>query len=164
LQAVTKQLRELQRALTHREPDTHMPTGRALVQLQTLRAIGPIGAWTLATEIFGWRQIRNGQSGALVGLVPSPYQSGETHVEQGITRAGNKHVRRIIVQLAWRWLYYQPESALSIWYHQRFDGHGKRLRRIGIVALARKLLIALWRYVETGAVPDGAQLKAPAAV
>jgi transposase len=165
LQAVAKQLRELQRTLTHVQPNMETPTGRALVQLQTLRAVGPIGAWTLATEIFGWRQIRNGrQLGALVGLVPSPYQSGDTHVEQGITRAGNKHVRRIIVQLAWRWLRYQPESALSIWHHQRFDGHGKRLRRIGIVALARKLLIALWRYVETGAVPDGARLKPPAAV
>ncbi len=163
LQTVATQLRELQRALARRQPDARTATGRALVQLQTLRAIGTIGAWTLATEISGWRDIRNGrQLGALVGLAPSPYQSGETHVEQGITRAGNKHVRRIIVQLAWRWLYYQPESALSTWYRQRFDGHGKRLRRIGIVALARKLLIALWRYVETGAVPDGAHLKAAA--
>ncbi len=97
--------------------------------------------------------------GALVGLVPSPYQSGETHYEQGITRAGNKHVRRIMVQLAWRWLYYQPDSALSKWYQLRFGGNGKRMRRIGIVALARKLLVALWRYLETGAVPDGALLK-----
>ncbi len=164
LQTVATQLRELQRALSCRPPDVRTATGRALVQLQTLRAIGPTGAWTLATEIFGWRDIRNGrQLGALVGLAPSPYQSGETHVEQGITRAGNTHVRRMIVQLAWRWLHYQPDSALSTWYHQRFGGHGKRLRRIGIVALARKLLVALWRYVERGVVPDGAHLK-PAAV
>jgi len=140
---------------------TGTPTGRALAQLQTLRAIGPIGSWTLATEIFGWRQIRNGrQLGALVGLVPSPYQSGETHYEQGITRAGNKHVRRIMVQLAWRWLYYQPDSALSKWYQHRFAGNGTRMRRIGIVALARKLLVAVWRYLETGVVPEGAHLKA----
>jgi transposase len=72
----------------------------------------------------------------------------------------NKHVRRIMVQLASRWLYYQPASVLSRWYHDRFGGNGKRMRRIGIVALARKLLIALWRYLETGAVPDGAHLKA----
>jgi transposase len=161
LQNVETQLCEAKARLTLRQPDPVTPTGRALAQLQTLRAIGPIGAWTLATEIFGWRQIRNGrQLGALVGLVPSPYQSGETHYEQGITRAGNKHVRRIMVQLAWRWLYYQPDSALSKWYQFRFGGNGKRMRRIGIVALARKLLIALWRYLETGAVPDGAHLKA----
>ena len=160
LQNVETQLREAKAGLTLRQPDPATPTGRALAQLQTLRAIGPIGAWTLATEIFGWRQIRNGrQLGALVGLVPSPYQSGETHYEQGITRAGNKHVRRIMVQLAWRWLYYQPDSALSQWYQHRFGGNGKRMRRIGIVALARKLLVALWRYLETGAVPDGAHLK-----
>jgi transposase len=160
LQKVQTQLRELKAARMVRQPDPVTPTGRALAQLQTLRAIGPTGAWTLATEIFGWRQIRNGrQLGALVGLVPSPYQSGETHYEQGITRAGNKHVRRIMVQLAWRWLYYQPDSALSQWYQLRFGGNGKRMRRIGIVALARKLLVALWRYLETGAVPDGAHLK-----
>jgi transposase len=161
LQNVETQLREAKAGLTLRQPDTVTPTGRALAQLQTLRAIGPIGSWTLATEIFGWRQIRNGrQLGALVGLVPSPYQSGETHYEQGITRAGNKHVRRIMVQLAWRWLYYQPESALSKWYQHRFAGNGTRMRRIGIVALARKLLVALWRYLETGVVPEGAHLKA----
>jgi transposase len=116
--------------------------------------------WVLATEIFGWRQIENRrQLGGLVGLVPAPYQSGETAHDQGITRAGNTHVRRVMVQLAWVWLQYQPDSALAQWYQQRFGGGGKRLRRIGIVALARKLLIALWRYLETGTVPDGAQLK-----
>jgi transposase len=136
------------------------PTGRIIEQLQTLRAIGVAGAWVLATEIFGWRQIKNRrQLGALVGLVPAPYQSGDTAHDQGITRAGNTHVRRVMVQLAWVWLQYQPDSALAQWYQQRFGGGGKRLRRIGIVALARKLLIALWRYLETGAVPDGAQLK-----
>jgi transposase len=160
LQHVETQLKELKTARTRCQPNTATPTGRALAQLQTLRAIGPTGAWTLATEIFGWRQIRNGrQLGALVGLVPAPYQSGETHRDQGITRAGNKHVRRIMVQLAWRWLYYQPQSGLSTWYGRRFGSYGKRMRRVGIVALARKLLVALWRYLETGAVPAGALLK-----
>jgi transposase len=125
-----------------------------------MRAIGPIGAWVLATEIFGWRQIRNRRElAALVGLVPAAYQSGETHRDQGITRAGNTHVRRIMVQLAWGWLRFQPHSALTEWYQRRFSS-GKRLRRVGIVALARKLFIALWRYLETGAIPEGAQLKA----
>ena len=106
------------------------PTERAIAQLQTLRAIGPIGAWVLATEIFGWRQIRNGrQLGALVGLVPAPYKSGETEHDQGITRAGNAHVRRVIVQLAWGWLHHQPTSALvvvvSTPFWQRRETHPK---------------------------------------
>jgi transposase len=159
LRQVEMQLRE-RKARAARLPDAATPTGRAIAQLQTLRAIGVTGGWVLATEIFGWRQIENRrQLGGLVGLVPAPYQSGETAYDQGITRAGNTHVRRVMVQLAWVWLQYQPQSALSQWYQQRFGGGGKRLRRIGIVALARKLLIALWRYLETGVVPDGAQLK-----
>lgn len=160
LQLLDTQLEELAAVRATLEPSLPTATGRCVEQWQTLRAIGPIGAWVLATEIFGWRQIRNGrQLGALVGLVPAPYQSGETSHDQGITRAGNKHVRRLMVQLAWSWLRYQPMSALARWYQERFGGGGRRMRRIGIVALARKLLIALWRYLETGAVPEGAVMK-----
>src|SRR6516164_7834790 len=138
-------------------------TGRYAAQLPTLRGIGPIGAWVLATEVFGWREIQNRrQLGALVGLVPAPYQSGELARDQGITRAGNRHVRRLMVQLAWSWVHYQPESALTQWYQRRFGSGSKRLRRIEIVALARKLLIALWRYVAHGEIPDGATVKSPA--
>jgi transposase len=159
LQHVDAQLREVKTARAQRVDPTQ-PTGRAIEQLQTLRAIGPTGAWVLATEIFGWRQIQNGrQLGALVGLVPAPYQSGETRYDQGISRAGNRHVRRVMVQLAWGWVRYQPTSELSRWYQHRFGHGGKRVRKIGIVALARKLLIALWRYLETGVAPDGAALK-----
>lgn len=79
--------------------------------------------------------------------------------DQGITRAGNRHVRRLIAQLAWGWVRYQPDSALTTWFQRRFGGGGRRFRRIGIVALARKLLIALWRYVEHGELPEGALLK-----
>jgi transposase len=139
--------------------DLETATGRCVARLRTLQGIGSIGAWSLATEIFGWRQIRNGRElGALVGVVPAPYQSGAISHDRGITRAGNRHVRRMIVQLAWSWLRYQPTSALSRWYRERF-GQSRRLRRIGIVALARKLLIAWWRYLETGVVPEGALLK-----
>jgi transposase len=163
LALLNAQLDELAAARTALAPARETTTGRYVAALPTLRGIGPIGAWVLATEIFGWREIRNGrQLGALVGLVPAPFQSGETSHDQGITRAGNKHVRRLMVQLAWSWLRYQPTSALSRWYHERFGGGGPRMRRIGIVALARKLLIALWRYVDTGTVPKGAQLKASA--
>jgi transposase len=134
-------------------------SARWAARLQTMKGVGAIGAWCLSTELFSWRQIRNGRElGALVGMVPAPYQSGETHHDQGITRAGNRHVRRMMVQLAWGWLRYQPTSALSRWYRARFH-QSRRLRRIGIVALARKLLIALWRYGASGVLPEGAELK-----
>lgn len=159
LQFLTTQLAEVDAARAALPVDRATETGRWVERLQTLRGIGATGAWSLTTEIFGWRQIRNGRElGALVGVVPTPYQSGETSHDQGITRAGNRHVRRMVVQLAWSWLRYQPTSALSRWYRERFN-RGRRLRRIGIVALARKLLIAWWRYGETGIVPEGAVLK-----
>jgi transposase len=132
----------------------------AVDKLMTLRAIGTLGARVLSTEIFAWRRIRNARElGALVGLVPARYQSGETTRDLGITRAGNAHVRRTAVQLAWLWVQHQRESALTQWYLRRFAGGGSRLRRIGIVALARKLLVALWRFVERNVLPEGARLK-----
>ena len=159
LRQVEQQLRE-RKARADEVLDRRTRTGRAIEKLQRVRAVVPTSAWILATEIFGWRHIENRrQLGGLVGLVPAPYQSGETAHDQGITRAGNHHVRRVMVQLAWVWLQDQRESALAQWYQRRFGHGGKRLRRIGIVALARKLLIALWRYLKTGIVPDGAQLK-----
>jgi len=159
LQQVEGQLRE-RKARAVDVLDRRTRTSHAIDKLQQVQAIGRTGAWVLATEIFGWRQITNRrQLGSLVGLVPAPYQSGDTARDQGITRAGNRHVRRVMVQLAWGWLRYQPTSALTAWYQRRFGHGGKRLRRIGIVALARKLLIALWRYVQTGQLPEGAQLK-----
>ena len=160
LVVLNEQRRALQRARTTRVADPKTATGRAV---QTPVGIGPIGAWVLATEIFGWRQIRNGRElGALVGLVPAPFQSGQTSHDLGITRAGNKHVRWLMVQLAWSWVRFQPQSALAQWYQRRFGGGGRRLRRIGIVALARKLLIALWRLVKDGVIPEGAAVTAAA--
>ena len=160
---LTEQRQALKTARAAQELDATTATGRAVTALQTVTGIGPIGAWVLATESFGWRQIRNGRElGALVGLVPAPFQSGETSHDLGITRAGNKHVRRVMVQLAWSWLRYQPNSALAQWYQRRFGDGGRRMRRIGIVALARKLLIALWRLVKDGVIPEGAVVKAPA--
>lgn len=128
--------------------------------LQRLRAMGPIGAWVLVAEVFGWRSFNNRREliGS-VGLCGSPYNSGDSTREQGITKAGNRRVRAIMVELAWAWLKFQPDSALSKWYRERF-ARGARSRRIGIVALARRLLIALWRYVEHGVIPQGAKLKA----
>jgi transposase len=161
---LNRTLKELDGERTALPANPNTVLGRYVYALPTLRGIGPIGTWTLATEIFSWRAIKNRrQLAALVGLVPAPYQSGETAHDQGITRAGNKHVRRLMVQLAWSWVRYQPDSALARWYQTKF-GHGsRRLRRIGIVALARKLLIALWRYVEHGEIPEGAIVTSQAA-
>ena len=160
LELVNTQGKALEKVRATLPADESTATGRYVARLPTLRGIGPVGTWVLATEIFGWRQIQNArQLGGLVGLAPAPYQSGETAHDQGITRSGNKHVRHLMVQLAWTWLRYQPTSALSQWYHRQFGRGSRRVRRIGIVALARKLLIALWRYVEQGVIPDGAVLK-----
>jgi transposase len=104
--------------------------------------------------------IRARSAAVLSGLVPVPYQSGDAGHDQGISRAGLRHVRRIAVEVAWAWVRWQPDSALTRWYQQRFGQGGGRLRRIGIVALARKLLIALWRYSEHGIVPAGAAVRA----
>ena len=129
-------------------------------RLMGLRAVGVRSSWTLVTELFCWRDIKNGkQLGSLVGLTPTPYHSGKSEREQGISKAGNKHVRGLIVELAWMWLRWQPGSALSQWYGRRFALGNKRTRKIGIVALARKLLIALWRYVKDGELPAGAETK-----
>ena len=129
-------------------------------RLMGLRAVGARTAWILVMELFSWRAIKNGkQRGALVGLVPMPYDSGTSQREQGISKAGNKHVRALMVELAWLWLRWQPTSALSQWYAQRFGAGNKRARKVGIVALARKLLIAVWRFVEQGELPAGAQEK-----
>ena len=129
-------------------------------RLMGLKAVGVRSAWVLVTELFAWRDVRGGKElGALVGLTPTPYASGQSEREQGISKAGNKHVRGLIVELAWVWLRWQPGSALSQWYERRFGTGNKRARKIGIVALARKLLIGLWRYVEHGELPVGAQQK-----
>jgi transposase len=126
-------------------------------QLLNLRGIGANSAWLFRLEFFSWRAIRNRkQLAALAGLTPTPYDSGASCREQGISKAGNRRLRTMAVEMAWCWLQYQPQSALSQWYAQRWGSGKSRQRRIGIVALARKLLVALWRYLETGVVPEGA--------
>ena len=128
--------------------------------LATLRGIGVNGALTMVTELFAWRAFRNGrQVGAIVGLTPTPYRSDQTAFEQGISRSGNRRGRAISIELAWCWVRWQPNSPLTRWFVTRF-AHHRRARRIGIVAVARKLLVALWRYLETKALPEGAVVKA----
>jgi transposase len=129
-------------------------------QLMSLKGIGINGSWLLVMEFFGWRECKHRREvGGLAGFTPTPYQSGERAREQGITKSGNRHVRWMTTELAWSWIRYQPESALRCWFRERFGSGGKRLRRIGIVAVARKFLIALWRFLNTGVFPEGAGLK-----
>lgn len=132
-----------------------------VARLMQLGAIGMRSAWVLVKELFGWRDFRNRREVAgCLGLTPTPYDSGQSEVEQGISKAGNRRVRALLVELAWCWLRHQPASALSRWFTKRFADGGKRMRRIGIVALARPLAIALWRYLQDGLIPQGARLKA----
>ncbi len=130
-------------------------------RLQELKGIGGNSGWLFVVEFFGWRQFRNRREVAgLAGLTPMPYQSGDTvNHEQGISKAGNRRVRAMAIEIAWGWLRFQPQSRLSLWFQERYGPGSRRSRRVGIVALARKLLIALWRYLDYGVIPEGAELK-----
>ena len=130
-------------------------------RLQKLKGIGDSSSWLFVVEFFGWRQFRNRREVAgLAGLAPMPYQSGDTvNHEQGISKAGNRRIRVMAIEIAWGWLRFQPQSRLSLWFRERYGPGSRRSRRVGIVALARKLLIALWRYLDYGVIPDGAELK-----
>jgi transposase len=158
LALVEQQLAVLEKT---RQASLPSPARERIDQLARLKAIGPVGASRLALELF-WREFTNRrQVGACVGLVPQPYNSGHSQVDQGISRQGNRRVRALLVEIAWCWLRYQPDSALTQWFNQRTQGTGpnRRARRIAIVAVARRLAIALWRYLKDGVIPDGAQLK-----
>ena len=155
-----RQVRNAANEQERRLREEHEPYLDKVRRLMGLKAVGVRSAWILVLELFSWRGIKNGKElGSLVGLTPMPYDSGKSKREQGISKAGNKHVRGLIVELAWLWLRWQPGSKLSQWYEQRFGKGNKRARKVGIVALARKLLIALWRYLEHGEVPEGAAEK-----
>jgi transposase len=161
LQFVNQQIKELEAERTEAIRTSDDPSVEKVRRLMRLRGIGDNSAWLFVMEFFGWRAFRNRrQVGGLSGLTPTPYQSGDESQEQGIDKSGNCPIRAMTIEIAWGWLRYQPQSELSLWYQRRF-GHGsKRVRKIGIVALARKLLVAFWRYLEYGEIPAGAQLKA----
>ena len=135
-------------------------TERKRRDLLRLNGIGPTFAAILAREVYYRRFANRRQVASYIGLAPSPYDSGDGRRSQGISKAGNKLARYCLIQAAWLWLRHQPDSALTQWFRQRTAGQGKRVRCIMIVALARKLAIALWRYVELGLIPDGATLSA----
>jgi transposase len=160
LMLVKQQVKAIEAKRCEALQDGSEPMVSHLVQL---KAIGYKGAWVLVKELFGWRRFNNRRelAGSL-GLAPTPYASGDSQREQGISKAGNKRARTLLVEVAWGWLRWQPASALTEWFNRRFSGGGKRMRRVGIVALARRLAIALWRYLQNGEIPAGATLK-PAA-
>lgn len=127
--------------------------------LMLLRGVGERTSWPLVYEYL-WRDFANRREvGGAAGLCGTPYDSGGSVREQGISKAGNKRIRRLMVELSWCWLRHQPDSAITLWFNERFAGGGKRMRRIGIVGVARRLLIALWRYARFGEVPKGAKFK-----
>ncbi len=135
------------------------PQAEKVRRLMTLDAVGETTATVLVAEVYHRSFETRRHVASFVGLAPSPYRSGDTDRDRGISKAGTKLARQTLVELAWFWLRYQPNSWLSLWWHERFGDKGMRGRKVGIVALARKLAIALWRFVEEGVVPEGATLK-----
>lgn len=157
---VIEHLRRVENEREAAVAEAKIPAAAKITELQKLKGIGPGGAMVLVGEFFGWRRFTNRrQVGSCAGLTPTPYASGNLEREQGISKAGSGRLRAICIELAWLWVRYQPESKLTAWFNARFAKGGGRSRRLGIVALARKLLVALWQYLEQGVIPDGAILK-----
>lgn len=160
---VCEQLRTVEKERDKRLKELDTPQIQQVTTLTTLRGIGTTSAWVLVMEVFGWRPyVNRRKAGSLVGLTGTPFDSGGTNREQGISKAGSSRIRALLVELSWLWLRYQPQSKLSQWFHKRWSTSG-RSRRIGIVAVARRLFIDLWRFAELGVVPPGAEFKKTAA-
>ncbi len=160
LQKVEEQRKELAGEREEKVEEGVIEGAQKVQQLRKLYGVGKISSWMLVMELFRWRRFKNRREvGAIAGLAPTPDDSGEGQREQGISKAGSWRVRATSVELAWAWLRFQGRSKLSRWFVKRFGMGGGRMRRIGIVALARRLLVALWRYLEFGVVPEGAKLR-----
>lgn len=156
---VNQQIAALEEEQKRRVATQATPEIAKVRKLATLKGIGVKSGWLFVMEFFGWRTFRNRrQVGALAGLTPTPYQSGAMDKELGLNKAGNRWIRSYIVEIAWGWLHWQRDSKLSRWFRERYAQGGRRLRKKGIVALARKLLIALWRWLEFDELPKGAVL------
>ena len=151
---------EADRKRTLASDDTKFPCREKVKRLANLGAVGETTATVLVAEVFHRTFETRRHLASFLGLAPSPHASGDVSRDRGINKAGAKFARQTLVELAWFWLRYQPRSKLSLWWHERFAGTGMRGRKVGIVALARKLAIALWHFVEHGVVPEGATLKA----
>ena len=162
LHLISSQLKFIEQQRRERVANPDSKLYEQAAQLLKLKGVGAVSSCLLASELFAWRNFRNRrQVGGCVGLTGSPYDSGKSRREQGISKAGNAMVRTSCVELAWCWIRYQPGSKITQWfvdYVGKGDG-GKgtrRLRRVAIVAVARKLLVALWKYLDRGEVPEGA--------
>jgi len=155
LEIVAAQLADVEK-----ERDAAIRSSDGGVALERLRAIGPEFASVLTLEALFRNFSNRRQVAAYSGLAPAPWQSGGINRDQGISKAGNPRLRRVMIEAAWMWLRYQPDSALSRWFRARVGEAKGRLRRIMITALARKLFVALWRYATQGVVPEGAVFKA----
>ena len=143
--------------MTRLDAPAHDPALDLVRQLMTLKGIGLQSAWLFTFEFFAWRNIQSRKEiTALSGLAPSPYQSGDEARDQGISKAGSSSVRAMAIQIAWGWIRFQPDSELTRWFERRFAHGGRHMRAIGIVAVSRRLLIDLWRFLETGSIPEGA--------
>jgi transposase len=154
---VDDQIHELESEQRRRMLDDTTPGVETMRLLLGLKGIGVQGAWFLTRECFAWRHIANRrQVASLMGLAPVPYGSGEMQIDRGISKAGSKWLRWLMVQLSWTWHHYQPRSRLIAWFEKRFARNGSRMRKVGIVAVARKLAVTLWKYVARGEVPEGA--------
>jgi len=160
LRVVEDQMKLLRKERESRVNSGATPAYRMVAQLRSLHGIGKTSSWDFVMEMFSWRNFRNRKEvGAFPGLTPTPYDSGGSQREQGISKAGRGRIRGLNIQIAWGWLRFQPHSKLARWFWERFGHGGKRMRKIGIVAVARKLLIDLWRYLEFGVVPEGVRLR-----
>jgi len=158
MQLSHKQFAQLESELLAQLPQ---PVAQRVQQLMALRGIGYAGAARLVLEFF-WRDFDNRrQVGSCLGLVPQPYNSGESVTDQGISKQGNRRVRALMIEIGWMWLRYQPGSEIAQWFARRTaaNAHNKRGKRIAIVAVARRLAIALWRFLTEGVLPAGAELK-----
>ncbi len=160
LEIVESQISTLKKKQQNSLKKADTPSSRKVLKLSGLCGIGNTSSWVFVKEFLGWRHFNNRRElASAAGLAPTPYDSGNSQREQGISKAGNRRIRAMLVEISWCWLRYQPDSELSLWFKRRHAGGGSRSRRIGIVAVARRLLIALWRYLEKGVVPAGAVLK-----
>ena len=161
LQLVEQQIKGIEKRQCEEVAAMESEQMRQVAILQTLNGIGQCSSWVFIMEHFGWRQFSNrGEVGASVGLSPTPYASGKMDRELGISKGGNHRVRSLAIEIAWSWIRYQPNSKLTRWFQKRFANGGKRMRRVGIVAVARRLMIDLWRLLEHGVIPEGAQYNA----
>jgi transposase len=162
LRLVEEQLDGIEREQAAALKQASTPALAKARKLKHLKSVGIQSSWLLSHECFGWRTFRNRkQVGAFAGLTGTPYDSGDTLREQGISKAGSGRVRTTMIELAWGWVRWQPHSALTHWFVDHYVRDGaRRLKRKGIVALARKLLVALWKYVEQDQLPEGAILVA----